>query len=118
MTSTGQSIAIGHPFEDIWRNERVIIVDFSLQNEGDLEKLLEITPFATWIDRHKQRCRDIHTYSNRIEGSQRDGVLQKCLCQLLLRRAEMSSKEAFEDLFRDTLNEVGHIYSFSLYPLG
>ncbi len=41
------------PFEIIKPNEEVIIVDFSLQKEGEFEKLLRITNNVVWIDHHK-----------------------------------------------------------------
>lgn len=40
------------PFEKIEPNEAVWIVDFSLQNPGDWERLLSITKNVTWIDHH------------------------------------------------------------------
>ena len=41
------------PFESIKYNELVIIVDFSLQKEGEFDKLLDITKNIVWIDHHK-----------------------------------------------------------------
>jgi len=41
------------PFEIIKKDELIIIVDFSLQKEGEFQKLLEITKNIIWIDHHK-----------------------------------------------------------------
>jgi len=41
------------PFERIDKNEKVFIVDFSLQKEGEFEELLKITDDVVWIDHHK-----------------------------------------------------------------
>jgi oligoribonuclease NrnB/cAMP/cGMP phosphodiesterase (DHH superfamily) len=41
------------PFDKILPNEQVIIVDFSLQKEGEFEKLRQITEDIIWIDHHK-----------------------------------------------------------------
>ena len=41
------------PFESILPNEEVVIVDFSLQKEGEFDKLLLITKNVIWIDHHK-----------------------------------------------------------------
>lgn len=41
------------PFNDIKENETVIIVDFSLQKEGEFSKLFKITKNIIWIDHHK-----------------------------------------------------------------
>jgi len=41
------------PFDKILPNEEIIIVDFSLQKEGDFANLYKITKDITWIDHHK-----------------------------------------------------------------
>ena len=41
------------PFGRIKPDELVVIVDFSLQRDGEFEKLLEITNNVIWIDHHK-----------------------------------------------------------------
>ena len=41
------------PFEKIKPDELVVIVDFSLQREGEFERLLGITDNVIWIDHHK-----------------------------------------------------------------
>jgi oligoribonuclease NrnB/cAMP/cGMP phosphodiesterase (DHH superfamily) len=41
------------PFNIIEKDEKVIIVDFSLQKDGDMEKLAAITKDIIWIDHHK-----------------------------------------------------------------
>lgn len=41
------------PFDTIDNQEKVFIVDFSLQKEGDFQRLLQITTNVFWIDHHK-----------------------------------------------------------------
>ncbi len=41
------------PFDTIQKGESIVIVDFSLQKDGEFEKLLEITNNVIWIDHHK-----------------------------------------------------------------
>jgi len=41
------------PLDKIDKDEKVFIVDFSLQKPGDWEKLLERTKDVVWIDHHK-----------------------------------------------------------------
>lgn len=41
------------PFDQIAKDEDVIIVDFSLQKPGDWQRLLEITKNVVWLDHHK-----------------------------------------------------------------
>ena len=41
------------PFHEIWKDEEVIIVDYSLQKPGDWQKLLEITKNVVWLDHHQ-----------------------------------------------------------------
>lgn len=60
------------PFEIIKPNEEVIIVDFSLQKEGEFEKLLGITENVIWIDHHKTA---IERHGNlNIRGIRQDGI--------------------------------------------
>jgi oligoribonuclease NrnB/cAMP/cGMP phosphodiesterase (DHH superfamily) len=60
------------PFDTIVQNELIVIVDFSLQNKGDFEKLLKITSNVIWIDHHKTA---IAKHSNiDVDGIRRDGV--------------------------------------------
>ena len=56
------------PFDDICMNENVIIVDFSLQKEGEFEKLLDITKNIIWIDHHKTAIERHKDIGNRIKG--------------------------------------------------
>lgn len=60
------------PFDKIKKDELVVIVDFSLQKEGEFNRLLEITENVIWIDHHKsaiEKHGDIQ-----IDGLRRDGV--------------------------------------------
>lgn len=60
------------PFEKITPNETVVIVDFSLQKEGEFQRLLSITDKVIWIDHHKtaiEKHGDID-----VTGIRRDGV--------------------------------------------
>ena len=41
------------PFDKIQKDEKVIIVDFSIQTEGGFQKLFETTDNVIWIDHHK-----------------------------------------------------------------
>jgi oligoribonuclease NrnB/cAMP/cGMP phosphodiesterase (DHH superfamily) len=41
------------PFEEIKKKDKVFIVDFSLQKDGDWEKLMKITKNIVWIDHHQ-----------------------------------------------------------------
>ena len=60
------------PFDSITQNETVIIVDFSLQKEGEFEKLLNITKNIIWIDHHKTAI-EKH-YPLKLNGIRKDGV--------------------------------------------
>lgn len=62
------------PFDKIERDETVVIVDFSLQKEGEFERLLEITPSVIWIDHHKTAIEKYAHLEDRILGIRRDGV--------------------------------------------
>jgi oligoribonuclease NrnB/cAMP/cGMP phosphodiesterase (DHH superfamily) len=60
------------PFDSIAPGEAIVIVDFSLQKEGEFQRLLEITEHVIWIDHHKtaiEKHGDIQ-----MEGIRRDGV--------------------------------------------
>ena len=41
------------PFDVVAEDEDVVIVDFSLQKDGDFDKLVELTEGVIWIDHHK-----------------------------------------------------------------
>ena len=60
------------PFEIIKPNEEVIIVDFSLQKDGEFQKLLEITKNIIWIDHHKTAIEKHGDLD--IKGIRRDGM--------------------------------------------
>lgn len=60
------------PFDKIISNEKIIIVDFSLQKEGELERLIKITDNIIWIDHHKTAI-EKHKHIN-LRGVREDGV--------------------------------------------
>ena len=55
------------PFDKILPNEEIVIVDFSLQKEGDFAKLYAITKEITWIDHHKTAINK-HIEFEHLEG--------------------------------------------------
>lgn len=61
------------PFDKIIKNEVVIIVDFSLQKEGEFNKLLSITPNVIWIDHHKTAIEKHKHLDGKIQGVRQDG---------------------------------------------
>lgn len=62
------------PFDIIDKNEEVVIVDYSLQNDGDFEKLMDLTSRITWIDHHKTAIEKWKHLDGKIKGIRRDGV--------------------------------------------
>jgi oligoribonuclease NrnB/cAMP/cGMP phosphodiesterase (DHH superfamily) len=62
------------PFEKIEKDETVVIVDFSLQGEGDFNKLLTITRDIIWIDHHKTAIEKHADLDTVLKGLRRDGV--------------------------------------------
>jgi len=66
------------PFGNIIRNELVIIVDFSLQKDGDFEKLLGITKNVIWIDHHKSAIKKHKHISKLVKGIQREDPIAGC----------------------------------------
>jgi oligoribonuclease NrnB/cAMP/cGMP phosphodiesterase (DHH superfamily) len=62
------------PFEKIRPNEEVYIVDFSLQKDGDFERLLEITSRVVWIDHHKTAIEKWKHLEGVVKGIRRDGT--------------------------------------------
>ena len=65
------------PFHVINKNEEIIIVDFSLQKEGDFDKLLEITKRVVWIDHHKTAI-EKHKHLSHLKGIRREGKPSGC----------------------------------------
>jgi len=55
------------PFDSVENNEDVYIVDFSLQKEGDFDKLLKITKNVVWIDHHTTAI-EKHKHLSHLEG--------------------------------------------------
>lgn len=62
------------PFDKIRPNEEVVIVDFSLQKDGDFDRLLSITKRVVWIDHHKTAIEKHAHLSAQIAGIRRDGT--------------------------------------------
>lgn len=62
------------PFDEIAEGEQVWIVDFSLQKDGDWEKLLGITNDVTWIDHHKTAIDRAPEQVSRLPGLRRSGT--------------------------------------------
>lgn len=60
------------PFDTIQKDEDIIIVDFSLQKDGEFERLQEITKNITWIDHHKSAIEKHKDFKCR--GIRRDGI--------------------------------------------
>lgn len=60
------------PFDKIIPNEQVVIVDFSLQKQGEFEKLKNITDKIIWIDHHKTAIEEYKDFD--CVGVRRDGV--------------------------------------------
>jgi len=59
------------PFNKIVPNETIIIVDFSLQKDGEFEKLKAITDKIIWIDHHKtsiEKHKDFECIGVRKDG--------------------------------------------------
>lgn len=62
------------PFDKIQRDEKVYIVDFSLQKDGDWEKLLAITKDIIWIDHHRTAIESAPKEIQDLSGIRLDGV--------------------------------------------
>lgn len=75
-TADSEFISINYkdefPFEKIKPGELVVIVDFSLQRDGEFQKLLEITDNVIWIDHHKTAIEKHGDLD--IKGLREDGV--------------------------------------------
>ena len=61
------------PFEMVEKDERVYIVDFSIE-PSDMDKLLEITKDVIWIDHHKTAIEKYEDYSHELAGTRQDGT--------------------------------------------
>ncbi len=62
------------PFDKIKKDEEVIIVDFSLQKEGEFKKLLDITKNVVWIDHHISAINKNKEENKTLDGIRRDGT--------------------------------------------
>ena len=62
------------PFDKIQKGEQVYIVDFSLQKEGEFEKLFNITKAIIWIDHHKTSIEKHKGFAETLIGIRKDGV--------------------------------------------
>jgi len=71
---------IDFPFDRVNQNEAVYIVDFSLKNKEDLNRLLSITKKVVWIDHHITAINKFKGYEN-LEGLRSDTTPSACkLC--------------------------------------
>lgn len=61
------------PFDKIAKGEEVIIVDFSLQKEGEFDRLLSITDRVIWIDHHKTAIEKHKHLEGNVRGIRQDG---------------------------------------------
>jgi oligoribonuclease NrnB/cAMP/cGMP phosphodiesterase (DHH superfamily) len=62
------------PFDKITQDELVVIVDFSLQKEGDFQKLLDKTRNVIWIDHHISAINKHPDINAVLKGIRRDGT--------------------------------------------
>lgn len=62
------------PFDEIEPSETIIIVDFSLETEGDFKRLLQITQDIIWIDHHKTAIEKHKNLEGKINGIRLDGI--------------------------------------------
>ncbi len=64
------------PFDTIKSNETIILVDYSLQKEGEFDKLFSITNKIIWIDHHKSAIEKHKDFTNKhgILGMREDGI--------------------------------------------
>lgn len=103
------------PFDKINKDEKVIIVDFSL-NIPDMVKLANITTNIIWIDHHKSAIEKYDGFKGNIKGIRFDGISGAGLTYLyyardwkekqLLELIETSvSHEEVLDVLRNELNE-------------
>jgi oligoribonuclease NrnB/cAMP/cGMP phosphodiesterase (DHH superfamily) len=76
----GEYISINYnqdfPFDEIKKDELIIIVDYSLQKKGEFEKLFTITKQIIWIDHHKTAIEQSKEFADSkiIRGIRQDGV--------------------------------------------
>ena len=61
------------PFDKIVPNETIVIVDFSLQKEGEFDRLLSITDKVIWIDHHKTAIEKHKHLEGELPGIRQDG---------------------------------------------
>jgi oligoribonuclease NrnB/cAMP/cGMP phosphodiesterase (DHH superfamily) len=61
------------PFDKIMPGEMVVIEDFSLQKDGEFERLLQITDKVIWIDHHKTAI-EKHKNLEYLHGIRQDGI--------------------------------------------
>lgn len=61
------------PFDSIYPDEQVFIVDYSISTE-EMDRLLGITKNVTWIDHHASAIRRYENYDKEIRGIRYDGV--------------------------------------------
>ena len=65
---------IDFPFGKIESQETVVIVDFSLQKDGEFEELLKITDNVIWIDHHISAIQKHNHLQYKLDGIRKVGV--------------------------------------------
>jgi oligoribonuclease NrnB/cAMP/cGMP phosphodiesterase (DHH superfamily) len=68
------------PFDTIEPDEEVFLVDYSLQKEGDFDRLYEITKNIVWIYDHATAIKKHRKYDKLLLGIRRDGTAACELC--------------------------------------
>ncbi len=91
------------PFNKISKDEKVIIVDFSL-NTPDMEKLLSITDNIIWIDHHKSAIEKYRDFKRNIKGIRFDGISGAGLTYLYYAR-DWKEKQLLELIETSTSHE-------------
>lgn len=91
------------PFDEINKDEKVIIVDFSL-NIPDMVKLANITTNIIWIDHHKSAIEKYKDFKGNINGIRFDGISGAGLTYLYYVR-EWREKQLLELIETSTSHE-------------
>ena len=60
------------PFEEVVKDELIVIVDFSLQGDGGFERLLTMTSNVVWIDHHKTAIEKNEHLKEMLDGARGD----------------------------------------------
>jgi oligoribonuclease NrnB/cAMP/cGMP phosphodiesterase (DHH superfamily) len=87
------------PWDDIQPNEKVYIVDFSIEPD-DMRKLLDITRNVTWIDHHKSAIKKYENFNVEIPGI-RDVSASGCMLTWWYFTKRKSDSDVFD--MKDTV---------------